>query len=151
MRVPYLQGAGGINSGAIDLGNLGGTNAVANALNNANNVVGWSQIASGAQHAFVYSNGMMQDLNLLIPTSANITLISAVGIDGSGRIVAFGTGSSGQTDEFLLTPVVSPVPEPSTLAVFGLMMAALAARRVNSGRSTGRAGRRGSRPGPDSD
>ena len=51
----------------MNLGTLGGGNSVAAALNNANDVVGWSQIASGAQHAFLYMNGTMQDLNLMIP------------------------------------------------------------------------------------
>jgi probable HAF family extracellular repeat protein len=128
IHVPYLQGAGGSNSGAIDLGNLGGSNAVANALNNANQVVGWSQVFGGAEHAFLYSNGTMQDLNLLIPPLSGITLTSALAIDGSGRIVASGTESSGQTEEFLLTPTA--VPEPSTLACFGLAIVAVAARQV---------------------
>ena len=79
----------------------------------------------------------MQDLNAMIPTSANITLVDAVGIDGSGRIVAYGTDSSGQTDEFLLTPLEAPVPEPSTLVIFGLVIAAMAARRIRSHQSTG--------------
>ncbi len=133
IQVPYLQGITTSNWwGGVSLGSLGGTNGVANALNNSNQVVGWSQTASGAQHAFVYSNGTMQDLNLLVPTSANITLVDAVGIDGSGRVVAYGTDSSGQMDEFLLTPDASSVPEPSTLAVFGLMMAAMAVHHVRS-------------------
>ena len=100
------------------LGNLGGTNGVVNALNNASQVVGWSQVASGAQHAFLYSNGTMQDLNLLIPPISGITLITAVGIDDSGRIAAYGTDSSGRTEEFLLTPAA--VPEPSSLAILDL-------------------------------
>jgi probable HAF family extracellular repeat protein len=135
--VPYLQGST-ISStyglGAINLGSLGGSNGAANALNNSSQAVGWSQTADGAQHAFVYSNGTMQDLNLLIPTSANINLIDAVGIDASGQIVAYGTDSSGQMDEFLLTPqgVEVPAPEPSTLAVFGLMIAAAAAHHIRS-------------------
>jgi probable HAF family extracellular repeat protein len=130
--VPYLLPSYGI--GAASLGSLGGSNGAVNALNNSSQAVGWSQTASGAQHAFLYSNGTMQDLNLLIPNSANINLIDAVGIDGSGRIVAYGTDSSGQMDEFLLTPQGSevPAPEPSTLAVFGLMLAAAAAHHVRS-------------------
>jgi probable HAF family extracellular repeat protein len=130
VQVPYLQGVNGSGQGTLKLGNLGGANAVANALNNSNQVVGWSQIASGAQHAFLYTNGTMQDLNLLIPPVSGITLTSAVGIDSSGRIVAYGTNASGQTEEFLLTPLEAPVPEPSALAVFGLVIFALAARQV---------------------
>ncbi len=133
VMVPHLDTSGR----DISLGSLGGTNGVANALNNANQVVGWSQISSGARHAFLYSNGAMQDLNAMIPTSANITPDDAVGIDGSGRIVAYGTDSSGQTDEFLLTPLEAPVPEPSTLAIFGLVIAALAAQGIRSRRLTG--------------
>ena len=108
----------------MSLGSLGGTNGVANALNNSDQVVGWSQIAGGAQHAFIYSNGTMQDLNLLIPSLSGITLTSAVGIDSAGEIVAFGTDASGQSNEYLLTPLESTVPEPSTLAVFTVMIAA---------------------------
>ena len=116
----------------ISLGSLGGVNGVANALNNSNQVVGWSQIASGAQHAFLYSNGTMQDLNLLIPPLSGITLISAVGIDSAGEIVAFGTDASGQTNEYFLTPLESPVPEPSSLAIVSLMIVAFAARQTYS-------------------
>jgi probable HAF family extracellular repeat protein len=123
-------------SGDVSLGSLGGANGAANALNNANQVVGWSQIANGAQHAFLYSNGTMQDLNLLIPPLSGITLTSAVGIDSAGEIVAFGTDASGQTNEYFLTPLESPVPEPSTLAVMSLMIVAVAARQAYSGRQT---------------
>ncbi len=111
-----------------NLGSLGGGSGVANALNNANQVVGWSQIAGGAQHAFLYSNHTMQDLNLLIPPLSGITLSSAVGIDATGQIVAYGTLASGQTHEFLLTPLEAPVAEPGTLAVFGIGIIVLAVR-----------------------
>ena len=114
----------------ISLGTLGGTNAFANALNNSDQVVGSSQIAGGALHAFLYSGGTIQDLNLLIPPLSGITLTSAVGIDAAGDIVAYGTNASGQTHEYLLTPAESPVPEPSALAVMSLATAALAIRQI---------------------
>jgi len=125
-------------SGDISLGTLGGTNGVANALNNSNQVVGWSQIASGAQHAYLYSNGTMQDLNSLIPSSSGFVLTSAVGIDSAGEIVAYGTNSSGQTNEYLLTPLLAPVPEPSTLVVMSLMIVAMVARRLRVRRLSNR-------------
>jgi probable HAF family extracellular repeat protein len=134
VRVPYLQGVGGSQFAATNLGNLGGTNGVANALNNSNQVVGWSQIASGAQHAFLYANGSMQDLNLLIRPFSGITLTSAVGIDSAGEIVAYGTDSSGQSREYLLTPLLATVPEPSTLAVMSLTIVVLAARHLRGRR-----------------
>jgi probable HAF family extracellular repeat protein len=123
-------------SGDVSLGSLGGASGVANALNNANQVVGWSQIASGAQHAFLYSNGAMKDLNLLIPPLSGITLTSAVGIEAAGEIVAFGTDASGQSNEYLLTPLESTVPEPSTLAIMSLIIVAVAARQAYSRRQS---------------
>jgi probable HAF family extracellular repeat protein len=128
---PYIS----VPGVGVSLGTLGGTSAFANALNNSNQVVGSSQTVSGALHAFLYSNGSMQDLNLLIPPLSGITLTSAGGIDAAGDIVAYGTNSSGQTHEYLLTPAESPVPEPSSLAVMTLAIAALAVcqrrRRAN--------------------
>ncbi len=114
----------------VALGSLGGANGAAYALNNSNEVVGWSQIASGAVHAFLYANGTMQDLNSLIPSSSGIVLTSAVGIDAAGDIVAYGTDSSGVSHEYLLTSTEAPVPEPSSLAVMGLMIAAVAVRQA---------------------
>ena len=66
-------------------------------------------------HAFLYSNGTMTDLNNLISPSFGWTLESATAINDNGQIVGYGLGPSGQTDAFLLTPV----PEPSTLALLG--------------------------------
>ncbi len=125
-----------IGSAEIALGTLGGANAAAYALNNSNEVVGWSQIANGDSHAFLYANGTMEDLNLLIAPLSGITLTSAVGIDAAGEIVAYGTDASGQSHEYLLTPAEAPVPEPSTLAVMGLMIIAMAARQARARSAT---------------
>jgi probable HAF family extracellular repeat protein len=111
---------------------LGRSCAVANARNNSNEVVAWSQIASGARHAFLYANGTMQNLNLLIPPTSGITLVDAVEIDASGQIVAVGTDASGQTDEFLLTPQTVPAPEPSTIMVFTFLILAIAVQTIRS-------------------
>jgi probable HAF family extracellular repeat protein len=105
------------------LGDLGsGYGGYPLALNNSGQVVGSSLTAANAQHAFLYSNGALQDLNNLIPTTAGLTLTEAVGIDASGRIVAFGTGAVGKTHEYLLAPAT--VPEPGTLLIACLMGAA---------------------------
>ena len=134
---PYVQSVNlqAFGSGTVSLGSLGGPYGFANALNNSNEIVGWSQIASGAQHAFLYMNGTMQDLNLMIPASSGVTLIDAVGIDAAGRIVAYGTDASGQTEEYLLTPQIVPAPEPSTLVVFGVAILTVAASRHRSRRN----------------
>ncbi len=129
---PYISTPGA----GVRLGTLGGTIAFANALNNSNQVVGSSQIAGGALHAFLYANGSMRDLNLLIPPLSGVTLTSAVGIDAAGDIVAYGTNARGQTHEYLLTPAESPVPEPSSLAVMSLAIAAVAIRQVRRNRKS---------------
>ena len=49
----------------IDLGHLGGTQTVANGLNDAGQVVGWSKDASGRTQAFAWSNGVMTGLGFL--------------------------------------------------------------------------------------
>jgi probable HAF family extracellular repeat protein len=135
---PNVQGLSvtGTTQATLPLGSLGGTYGFASALNNDNQIVGWSQIASGAPHAFLWMNGKMQDLNLLIPPTSGITLIDAVGIDASGRIVAYGTDTSGEMEEFLLTPhQVTPTPEPNTLLVFiGLGIAASIKLKKGRGR-----------------
>jgi len=49
--------------GVVDIGSLGGRNTFAVALNDAGLVTGWSQTASGAAHAFVFTPGVgMRDL-----------------------------------------------------------------------------------------
>ena len=65
---------------------------------------------------FLYSNGVMQNLNNLIPPNSGWTLTEATGINDSGQICGYGFysgNSSGQYEAFLLTPI----PEPSTLAL----------------------------------
>jgi uncharacterized membrane protein len=62
--------------------------------------------------AFIYSNGVMQDLTVL----AGLTGYAAVdptGINDAGQIVATVYDHGGTERAFLLTPV--SVPEPSTL------------------------------------
>ena len=101
-----------------DLGSLGGTNAMAYGVDDANGqVVGWSYLSGGStQTAFVWSStGGMVNLN----SSAVVTNLSGSGfsylgdaicVNDSGQIAGFGT-HSGALSAFLLTPT----PEPSTL------------------------------------
>ena len=49
-----------------DLGTLGGASAEANAINDQGGIVGWSTLANGRQHAFLYRAGRMRDLGALV-------------------------------------------------------------------------------------
>jgi len=56
-----------IKNGALtDLGTLGGIYRSAGAINNSGEVAGTAAVANGDEHAFVYSEGVMKDLNSLI-------------------------------------------------------------------------------------
>jgi probable HAF family extracellular repeat protein len=106
------------DSGSItDLGVLPGYTyfSTAYGINVSGQIVGSSRDSSQNEHAFVYDNGAMVDLNSLIDPASGWTLVYANDINDSGQIVGYGTlGGNGYA--FLLTPI----PEPSTLALLGI-------------------------------
>ena len=86
-----------------DLGTLGGTFSDSAGIDNRHRIVGASTVASGQQHAYIFSKAKMTDLNELIPADSGWTLVAATGINGVGEIVGNGR-INGQTHAFLLTP-----------------------------------------------
>jgi probable HAF family extracellular repeat protein len=70
-------------------------------INGAGQIVG-----SGAGHAFLWQNGVTQDLNSLIPAGSGWGLASATAINGSGQIVGYGW-FHGYQHGYLLTPSMS--------------------------------------------
>lgn len=76
----------------IDLGTLGGGLSSANDVNNSNQIVGYSKMFSSPNesiyHAFLWENGIMQDLGTLDSTSNS----SANAINDYGQIVGSGSG-----------------------------------------------------------
>ena len=54
--------------------------------------------------AFLWQNGVMTDLNTLIPTDSPFYLLFAHGINSRGEIVGFGVTSAGDVHAFLATP-----------------------------------------------
>ena len=123
--------------GAImtDLGTLGGGSSYAYAINDSGTIVGYSWLTDGQNpHGFVYSNGMMLDLNTLIPQGGGWELLEAYGINGAGDIVGEGL-LNGQDHAFQLDPeggfssralVIQQVPEPGTASLIGVGLGLIA-------------------------
>ena len=102
-----------------DLGTLPGcTDSYAMDINEHGQIVGYSYSSSGASIAFLYSHGVITDLDSMLPLSSRWTLTTAFGINDSGEIVATGYNSavSSRAHAVLLTPI----PEPSTLVLLGI-------------------------------
>ena len=89
-----------------DLGTLGGPDSwvYGNGINNAGEVVGGADTATGAYHGFLYTNGLMQDLNSLIPADSGWEILDAKGINDTGQIAATGINPEGYDHAVLLTP-----------------------------------------------
>jgi probable HAF family extracellular repeat protein len=100
----------GSEGSVIDLGTLGGDHSLAFDVNAAGCIVGYAQLPGdgewpGVDHAFLYRDGVMVDLNdLLVPASPEAELMVAEGIGDDGSIV--GTAIvAGHRHAYLLTPV----------------------------------------------
>ncbi|QSV56554.1 MAG: hypothetical protein HEP80_24890 [Dolichospermum sp. UKL201] len=90
---PFLLQADGTFTA---IGSLGGNTGSVNGINEFGQVVGASQIAAATNHAYVWSGGVLSDLNNLLTTpltynGATVTLTSATSVNNFGQIVATGT------------------------------------------------------------
>jgi probable HAF family extracellular repeat protein len=86
-----------------DLGVLPGrTLSIAWGINNADQVVGSSEGEGVVTHPFLYSGGVMRDLNTLIPPNSGWELIEALKINDKGHIVGHGINKDGEDHAFLL-------------------------------------------------
>lgn len=94
-------------TGMIDLGTLPGDVASgADGLNSEGQVVGGSWDALGNGRAFIWQDGVMTDLNTLIPPNSPLYLLEAQGsINDSGQIAGYALQvSTGEVHAFLATP-----------------------------------------------
>ncbi|PYI85796.1 MAG: hypothetical protein DME26_10215 [Verrucomicrobia bacterium] len=92
-----------------DIGTLGGSEAVANSINDGDYVVGWALTArrNAPSHAFLWhSSTGMRDLNVLKSTTdtSGVELTSAAKINNAGQILALGASKSLGNVAVLLNP-----------------------------------------------
>lgn len=134
LKSGYEHAFSAVGAVMTDLGTLGGS-SFAYGINDSGEIVGYSWPTNGDNpHAFLYWNGMMIDLNSLIPSGSGWQLLEAYGINDAGQIAGEGL-LNGQAHAFLLDPVfvhnalvfsfaTTSVPEPGNLwlAAFGLVL-----------------------------
>jgi probable HAF family extracellular repeat protein len=98
-----------------DLGTLGGSSSYGRAIDTSGQVTGAASVAGDVtQHAFLYRNAHMIDLNSLISSSdaAFYTLNSGQGINDKEQIVVNATvNATGQDVALLLTPTAKNFSE----------------------------------------
>ncbi len=114
-----------------DLGTLGGRRSFANGINSMGQVVGNANDVTDFEYfAFLYEAGVMTNLNQLIDPSLGWTLHSALGINDSQQIAAY--GCRGEACGAVLLSLAAPVPEPGTLALFAGGLGLLLIRRLSA-------------------
>ena len=93
-------------SSILDLGTLPGDfNSAALAINDKGDIVGVSNDTSGGLRPFLWQDGVMHDLNELVPADSPMYLLFAAGIDSRGEIAGWGVvKSTGEVHAFLATP-----------------------------------------------
>ena len=108
-----LAGSGAAYSGGTmkDLGTLGGNQSEALGINNKGQIVGWSYMDSGFQHAFIYSGGKMTDLGTLPGGLYSY----ATGINDKGQIVGYSDTASGEEHAFLYSYPAGTMKDLGTL------------------------------------
>jgi probable HAF family extracellular repeat protein len=96
------------DNGMQDLGTLPGLPvSLANGINNKGQVVGFSQDANGdtlSSVPFIWQDGVLTDLNTLIPPNSPLFLLEALGINDRGQIAGYGLLSNGEIHAYLLNP-----------------------------------------------
>jgi len=126
---PGRAAIGNVVTSAIST--LGGTNSRGIGINDSGQVAGYSYLAGddfGITHAFVYNDGVMTDLNVVIG-SAGWLLTETSGINDSGQIVGYGyqgdmIGPQYTKHAFRLDPI-SPPDVGWTLLLLGMSLAGL--------------------------
>jgi len=97
-------------TGIKDLGTLPGDVAsVGLAIDDAGVVTGGSLDDQFNPRAFIWQNGVMSDLNTLIPAGSPLQLWFACSINSSGAIIGVAATSTGEVHGYMLTPNAGPM------------------------------------------
>ncbi len=103
----------------IDIGTLPGTIMSGAAdINDARQVVGGSWI-TGFHRAFIWQNGVMANLNDLIKSVPQVTMLVGTAINNAGQIAGYGS-VQGNSAALLLTPINSPLGDLDNDCAVGL-------------------------------
>jgi probable HAF family extracellular repeat protein len=99
-----------------NLGTLAGNScSAANAINSKGQIVGGSGFRAvpffpactdTVEHAVLWEDGHIYDLNFVLTTKSDLILNEATFINGHGEITGFGTTTTGDTHAFVLIPCV---------------------------------------------
>lgn len=109
-----------------DLGTLGGDRSAALAINDSGQVVGRSNTAlNGPYTPFLYSEGLMKDINSLIDPQSGWAVEAASDINNVGQIVASGCRTPSYCRALRLDPVSNLGPTVSEPEILSLMLAEL--------------------------
>ena len=93
-------------TGMQNLGTLpGDANSTAIGINDSGDVVGVSLDANFNPRAYLRQNGVMTDLNTLIPANSPLSLLVGCSINSSGQIVGVAVTSAGVAHGYLATPI----------------------------------------------
>ena len=115
----------------IDLGTLGGGRSFGYGINALGQVVGTSDLAGDLErHAFIFSAGVLTDLNSLIDPASGWVLHEARGINDLGQVTAF--GCLGENCQAVVLELVSQVPEPASVTLMLAGLGLLGARRFSA-------------------
>lgn len=87
-----------------DIDGMTNRSSVGDGINDLGQIVGAYNLNYGPSHAFLYSNGSINDLNDMVINSSGWTLIEAYAINDIGQIVGYGIHTN-KTHAFLLNPL----------------------------------------------